>query len=158
LDVPVDRRPLRDRVAAVHRSAERRGTSGRAAASTAVLRLIGALPPPLHARAARAVYRSRFFGAIVSNMPGPDVPMSLAGVPLGDVHPILPLADGVPLAVGALGWNGALHVAVTADPHVLPEADGFADALVRAFGELTGELTGESGARPEASPSRTTPT
>ncbi|MEV5830401.1 phosphatase PAP2 family protein [Spirillospora sp. NPDC052242] len=165
LDVPVDRRPFRDRLAAVHRSAERRRASGRAVASTAVLRLLGALPPPLHARAARAVYRARFFGAIVSNMPGPDVPMSLAGVPLGDVHPILPLADGVPLAVGALGWNGALHVAVTADPRLLPEADGFADALARAFEELAAEPAGGraegpnagNGALPGASPPRKTP-
>lgn len=162
LDVPVDRRPLRDRLAAVHRSAERRRASGRAVASTAVLRLLGALPPRLHARAARAVYRARFFGAIVSNMPGPDTAMSLAGVPLGDVHPILPLADGVPLAVGALGWNGALHVAVTADPRLLPEADGFAGALVRAFEELTAgpgaAPAAGSGALPEAGPPRRTPT
>ncbi|OLT24050.1 hypothetical protein BJF79_45525 [Actinomadura sp. CNU-125] len=131
-------------------------------ASTAVLRLLGALPPPLHARAARAVYRARFFGAIVSNMPGPDVPMSLAGVPLGDVHPILPLAVGVPLAVGALSWNGSLHVAVTAEPGLLPEADGFADALVRAFDELatgTGDGAGDgTGDGAEAGPSRRTPT
>ncbi|WP_176611840.1 phosphatase PAP2 family protein [Actinomadura sp. WMMB 499] len=153
LDVPVDRRPLRDRLAVVHRSAERRRASGRAVASTAVLRLLGALPPPLHARAARAVYRDRFFGAIVSNMPGPDVPMSLAGAPLGDVHPILPLADGVPLAVGALSWNGSLHVAVTAEPRLLPEADGFAAGLARAFDELSAG----SGDEAEAG-SRRTPT
>ncbi|GGV28000.1 hypothetical protein GCM10010182_58660 [Actinomadura cremea] len=154
LDVPVDPRPLRDRLAAVHRSAERRRASGRAVASTAVLRLLGALPPPLHARAARAVYRDRFFGAIVSNMPGPDVPMSLAGVPLGDVHPILPLADGVPLAVGALSWNGVLHVAVTAEPRLLPEADDFAGALARAFAELDAG----SGVQSGATPSKKTPT
>ncbi|MFI0481074.1 phosphatase PAP2 family protein [Actinomadura sp. 9N215] len=136
LDVPVDPMPVRERLAAVHRSAERRRRSGRAVASTAVLALIGVLPPRLHARAARGTYRARFFGGIVSNMPGPSVPMSMAGSPLGDVHPILPLADGVPFAVGALSWNGALHVAVTAEPRLLPEAAAFTGGMVRAFGEL----------------------
>ncbi|MFD0689381.1 bifunctional phosphatase PAP2/O-acyltransferase family protein [Actinomadura fibrosa] len=145
LDVPVDGRPVRDRLAAAHRSAERRRRSGRAAASTAAIRLMGALPPALHARAARAAYRSRFFGAIVSNMPGPPVPLSMAGAPLGDVHPILPLADGVPLAVGALSWNGSLHVAVTAEPRALPEAAGFPDGLARAFDRLARELGADAG-------------
>ncbi|WUI03581.1 phosphatase PAP2 family protein [Spirillospora sp. NBC_00431] len=151
LDVPVDPMPVQERLAAVHRSAERRRGSGRAVASTAVLGLIGLLPPRLHARAARGTYRARFFGGIVSNMPGPSVPMSMAGSPLGDVHPILPLADGVPFAVGALSWNGALHVSVTAEPRLLPEAAAFAGGMVRAFGELAaavaaGRERGEHGA------------
>ncbi|MGH3241081.1 MAG: phosphatase PAP2 family protein [Spirillospora sp.] len=136
LDVPVDPMPVHQRLAAVHRSAERRRRSGRAVASTAVLGLMGLLPPRLHARAARGTYRARFFGGIVSNMPGPPVPMSMAGAPLGDVHPILPLADGVPFAVGALSWNGVLHVSVTAEPRLLPEAAAFTGGMARAFGEL----------------------
>ncbi|WP_160160878.1 phosphatase PAP2 family protein [Actinomadura sp. K4S16] len=136
LDVPVGPMPARDRLAAVHAAAERRRRSGRAPASTAAMRLMGALPPPLHARAARRTYRARFFGGIVSNMPGPPLPMSLAGAPLGDVHPILPLADGVPFAVGALSWNGALHVSVTGEPGILPESARLPDGLERAFARL----------------------
>ncbi|SPT57654.1 bifunctional phosphatase PAP2/O-acyltransferase family protein [Actinomadura madurae] len=147
LDVPVAPMPVRDRLAAVHEAAERRRRSGRAVASTAAMRLMGALPPPLHARAARGTYRGRFFGGIVSNMPGPPLPMSLAGAPLGDVHPILPLADGVPFAVGALSWNGALHVSVTAEPRVLPEAARFPEALLRAFERLAAEVGAGSGAQ-----------
>ncbi|MFA1543157.1 bifunctional phosphatase PAP2/O-acyltransferase family protein [Actinomadura monticuli] len=146
LDVPVDPMPVRDRLAAVHAAAERRRRSGRAVASTAALRLMGALPPPLHARAARGTYRAGFFGGIVSNMPGPPLPMSLAGVPLGDVHPILPLADGVPFAVGALSWNGSLHISVTAEPRVLPEAAAFPDGLLRAFEGLAAAVGAGSGA------------
>ncbi|GAA1863039.1 bifunctional phosphatase PAP2/O-acyltransferase family protein [Actinomadura bangladeshensis] len=146
LDVPVGAMPVRDRLAAVHAAAERRRRSGRALASTAAMRLMGALPPPLHARAARRTYRAGFFGGIVSNMPGPPLPMSLAGARLGDVHPILPLADGVPFAVGALSWNGALHISVTAEPNVLPEGAAFPDALLRAFGRLAAAVTAGSGA------------
>jgi hypothetical protein len=145
LDVPVGPMPVLDRVAAVHAAAEPRRRSGRTAASTAAMRLMGALPPPLHARAARGTYRAGFFGGIVSNMPGPPLPMSLAGAPLGDVHPILPLADGVPFAVGALSWNGSLHVSVTAEPRVLPEAAAFPGGLLRAFERLAAAV-GAAGA------------
>ncbi|GAA4225677.1 hypothetical protein GCM10022254_08100 [Actinomadura meridiana] len=154
LDVPADPMPVRERLAALHRSAERRRRSGRAVASTAVLTLIGLLPPRLHARAARGTYRGRFFGGIVSNMPGPAVPMTLAGAPLGLVHPILPLADGVPFAVGALSWDGALHIAVTAEPGLLPEAAAFPAGMVRAFEELSAGL-GTSGASGSGGGART---
>ncbi|WP_067803191.1 bifunctional phosphatase PAP2/O-acyltransferase family protein [Actinomadura formosensis] len=147
LDVPVGRMPVRDRLAAVHDAAERRRGSGRAVAGTAVLRLMGALPPPLHARAARGIHRAGSFGGIVSTMPGPPLPMSLAGAPLGDVHPILPLAGGVPFAVGALSWNGALHVSVTAEPRVLPESAGFPGGLLRAFERLAAAVPTGSGAQ-----------
>ncbi|RKS73711.1 uncharacterized protein DUF1298 [Actinomadura pelletieri DSM 43383] len=147
LDVPVDPMPVHERLAAVHRSAERRRRSGRAVASTAVVGMIGVLPPWLHARAARGTYRGRYFGGIVSNMPGPAVPMSMAGAPLGDVHPILPLADGVPFAVGALSWNGALHISVTAEPALLPEADTFTGGMARAFDELTAGLGADGDTR-----------
>ncbi|TDD63551.1 DUF1298 domain-containing protein, partial [Actinomadura darangshiensis] len=146
LDVPVGPMPVRDRLAAVHDAAERRRGSGRAVASTAAMRLMGLLPPPLHARAARGTYRARFFGGIVSNMPGPPLPMSLAGAPLGDVHPILPLADGVPFAVGALSWNGSLHISVTAEPRVLPESARFTGGLLRAFERLAAAAGADSGA------------
>ncbi|NVI87456.1 WS/DGAT domain-containing protein, partial [Actinomadura sp. BRA 177] len=112
--------------------------------------LMGALPPPLHARAARSTYRAGFFGGIVSNMPGPPLPMSLVGARLGDVHPILPLADGVPFAVGALSWNGALHISVTAEPGVLPEGAAFPDGLLRAFERLAAAVRTGSGAGSEA--------
>jgi hypothetical protein len=77
------------------------------------------------------------FQAIVSNMPGPDVPLSLAGPPLAGVYPILPLAPGVPIAVGALGWDGVLSVGVATDPALIADAAPLGDAMKVIFGELT---------------------
>ena len=39
-------------------------------------------------------------------------------------------------AVGALSWDGALHISVTAEPNVLPEGAAFPAALLRAFERL----------------------
>jgi diacylglycerol O-acyltransferase len=140
LDVPVGPLPPYDRLMAVHRSAEHRRRSGRGLASTAVLRGMGLFPVPMQAWAARGTYRARFFGAIVSNMPGPPVEMSIAGVPLREVYPLLPLAHGVPLGVGALSWTGRLYISVTAEPHLMPEADDFDIRLRQAFERLESDV------------------
>jgi PAP2 superfamily/Wax ester synthase/diacylglycerol acyltransferase catalytic domain/WS/DGAT C-terminal domain len=140
LDVPVGPLSARDRLMAIHRSAEHRRRSGRGLASTAVLRGMGLFPVPMQAWAARGTYRARFFGAIVSNMPGPSVEMSFAGVPLREVYPLLPLADGVPLGVGALSWSGRLYLSITAEPHLMPEACDFDIRLRQAFERLESDV------------------
>ncbi|MFL6164439.1 MAG: phosphatase PAP2 family protein [Jatrophihabitantaceae bacterium] len=136
LDVPLAAMPPLDRLRAVHRAAEPRRRSARPLGAAAVVRLLGLLPPPLHRLAARGVYRGRHFTAIVSNMPGPSVPLSLAGAPIQDVYPILPLAERVPLAVGSLGWAGQFCVSVTADSERMPAADTLAQRIVEAIEKM----------------------
>jgi hypothetical protein len=148
LDVPVGPRPPRDRLLAVYESAERRRRSGRGIASTGVIKASGLLPPPVQAAAARWAYRARFFGAIVSNMPGPSVPLSLGGAPLRDVYPLLPLAEGVPLAVGALSWSGQLYLSVIAEPRLMPEACDFDVRLREAFERLESDVRRHHAERP----------
>jgi len=130
LDVPlVELAPLA-RLRAVHELAESRRRSARPFGAAAVIRLLGLLPPILHRLAARGVYHGLHFSAIVSNMPGPSVQLSLAGAPIQDVYPILPLAERVPLAVGSLGWAGQFCVSITADAERLPAADTLAERIV----------------------------
>jgi WS/DGAT/MGAT family acyltransferase len=128
-----------DRLAEVARRSRVLHTGTRALASTFVMRRVCALmPPPVHAWFARTVYGGAFFQAIVSNMPGPQSRLSLAGAPLAGVYPILPLAPGTPLAVGALGWDGALSIGICVDPAVIPDAAALATAISAAFAELRG--------------------
>ncbi len=141
VDVPLDDMPPAQRLRQVHECVRRRRRPARLLATTAVIKAIGALPPRLHRRAARAMYQSRFFGAIITNMPGPNFDMSFGDLPLKDVYPVIPLADGVPIAAGTLGWNGQLCLSVTAEPEVLPEADDIEAKLARALDDLEAELT-----------------
>jgi hypothetical protein len=137
LDVPLGALPEPDRLAQTVRHARRLHSGTRAAASHFVVRAAGLLlPPPVHAWFARTVYGGRYFQAIVSNMPGPDGPLSLAGSPLRAAYPIVPLAPGSPLAVGALGWNGVLHIGISADPALLADAGAFGAAVLAVVDEL----------------------
>lgn len=115
-------------------------TRTRVLASSAVLRVTGTvLPPAMHAWFARSVYGRRYFHAIVSNLPGPREPLTLAGAPIGPVFPILPLAPGAPLAVGALGWGAQVHFGVAAHPDLVPDAAALAAAIVDIVTELAAD-------------------
>jgi hypothetical protein len=137
MDLPLGPMSELERLADVAAHSRRLRTGSRALASRFVMRRIGALlPPPAHAWFARTVYGARFFHAIVSNIPGPDDRLSLAGAPLLVAYPILPLAPGTALAVGALGWHGSLCVGVSTDPALVDDADRLASTIAAVIGEL----------------------
>lgn len=110
--------------------------SGEAEASRFFLKAMGALPPPMHARAARAAYSSRWFNAIVSVIPGPRQPKSFAGVELTATRPVLPMADGVGLSVGLMRWDDAFEIGLTGDANIVPHTAELAEAIRAAFAEF----------------------
>ena len=103
IELPLDRMPESDRLAEIGRRGLRLRTGTRALGSRFVIGVVcEMLPAPVLSRFARTVYRHRFFQAIMSNMPGPVGTYRLAGAPITEVYPIVPLAPRVPLAVGSL--------------------------------------------------------
>lgn len=120
LDVPCHDAPLADTLPQVRRAAARLRTPTRPLASRWVMSTaLRVLPATARSAFARTVYGRRFFHAIVSNIPGPDVPGSILDARMDQVYPLLPPAPGAPLTVGALTWDGHLGVSVTTDPDVL---------------------------------------
>jgi hypothetical protein len=137
MDLPLGPLAEPERLAEVAAHSRRLRTGTRALASRFVMRTGGQLlPPPMHAWFARTVYGARFFQAIVSNMPGANRPMRMAGSDMAAVYPILPLAPGAPLVVGALGWDGTLFVGISADPALVADADILGAAIHGVLDEL----------------------
>ena len=93
------------------------------------------LPAPVLSRFARTVYRHRFFQAIMSNMPGPVGTYRLAGAPITEVYPIVPLAPRVPLALGSLSWGATMFLGVSID-RALVDVDGFTAAFRATLADL----------------------
>jgi hypothetical protein len=137
VDLPLDGGDERRRLRTIAGRTHRLRTPTRALASRFVMQAVGELMPvPVHRWFARTVYGGRFFHAVVSNMPGPDAQLHVAGIPIVAAFPLLPLAPGAPLAVGALGWHGQLCVGIATDPAVIPDAEVFAAALRDTFEQL----------------------
>jgi diacylglycerol O-acyltransferase / wax synthase len=136
LDLPVGPMPLAWRLVAVAAELGRQERADQPVAAQAVVRALGRLPAPLHARLVRVMYGRRFFTLITSVLPGPRKAHYVWGVRVRSVFPVLPLADGVGLAVGFLAWGDMIGVGVTTDTGLVRSADRFADALRHAFDDL----------------------
>lgn len=120
IDVPVDDREFEDRLALIARRARKLRTPIRAIASRFVMATgLRVLPEPAAAWFARTVYGGRFFHGIASNLPGPPALLTLTGLPVTGVYPILPLGPGAPFALGAMSWGPAYGWGLAADPALL---------------------------------------
>jgi diacylglycerol O-acyltransferase len=109
---------------------------GDAGALDALAQAADALPGPGRRLIARGAARALPFALVVSNVPGPRMALSLLGRELRAVHPMVPLLHGHALTVGAVSYDGRLHVGVAADAEVVPDAAQIARDLEDAFGAL----------------------
>src|SRR6185312_7553213 len=113
--------------------------AGQPAGASFVLRLAAGLPAPLHARVVRLLYRSTWFDVIVSVIPGPRTARWFGPARVEQAWAVLPLGEGVGLAVGVLTWDGKVSVAVTWDPVLLPDGARIAELIGPAFDALAEE-------------------
>ncbi len=138
VDVPL-RDTLDDLVAEVTRRSGRLRRPTRALASRFVMATgLRLLPEPCAAWFARTVYGGRFLHLVVSNLPGPDEELEMLGRKTPGVYPILPLAPGTPLAMGALSWGGAFGIGLATDPSML-DAAAVADVIRARLAQLADE-------------------
>lgn len=73
---------------------------------------------------------------IVSSVPGPRVPLYLAGARLEALHPIGPIIEGVPLNLTAVSRTDDVEIGILSCPDVLPDVRGLAHRLPGALDEL----------------------
>jgi hypothetical protein len=136
LDLPLGPMSVPDRVTAVRDAMRLSLAGGQPAAAALVMRAMGALPAPVHAALSRRVYSSRFVNVILSYMAGAVRPTALAGAPIRAVVPVVALADGVRIGVGALRWGETTAIGVLLDAAIADRAETFMRALHEAFDEL----------------------
>jgi diacylglycerol O-acyltransferase / wax synthase len=93
-------------------------------------------PPTIHAMAARLAARGRVFNLVVSNVPGPQIPMYIAGAKLLAQYPIMPIAETIGLSIAATSLAGTMAFGLTADWDTLPDIEFLAGAMEESLGEL----------------------
>lgn len=136
VDLPVGPMTARERVEAVDQRLAAADGAGQLLASGAVLAAFGKLPDPLHGWVVRRIYQKRFFNAVVSALPGPRRPPRIRGALIAGVLPVLPLADGVGIAVGAISWGEMAGVVITADGRLGSLAEDVAADVRESFEDL----------------------
>lgn len=93
-------------------------------------------PPTLHALAARLVSRGRWFNLVVSNVPGPQVPMYIAGAKLLANYPVMPTAENVGLSIAVTSLAGTMGFGFTGDWDLMPDIDYLAASFEEAVDDL----------------------
>ena len=133
-----------DPVASLHTIGEAMNhikASGQAVGAQALTELTGLAPPNLIHQAARVMFRQRFINLVVTNVPGPQFPLEMAGHEMLDIFPMVPLGRNLALGVAIVSYNGTLNFGLVGDFKVLHDLDQLATDLTEALAEL-GEAAG----------------
>jgi WS/DGAT/MGAT family acyltransferase len=112
--------------------------SGRTVGAESLIALTGFAPPTLHAlgaRAARGLSR-RMSNLVVTNVPGPQVPLYAAGSRMLEVFPVVPLVSGQALSVGMTSYDGRVYIGLNADRDGVGDVDVLADLLEQEVAAL----------------------
>ena len=92
--------------------------------------------PTLLGLAARLVHRQPFVNLVVTNVPGPQVPLYCLGARMLEAFPMVPLSRNLSLGVAILSYCGVLHFGLFADADVWPDLDDLAADVEAAFATL----------------------
>jgi len=79
------------------------------------------------------------FNLVVSNVPGPAVPVYLAGARMDSLHPIGPIMEGVGVNVTVFSYLDAVHVGIQACWDLVPDVAVLGSAMEEALAELVAE-------------------
>jgi hypothetical protein len=104
-------------------------------------------PPTILAQASRLNFSTRLFNLIVTNIPGPQVPLYVLGHELEDLFPIAFLPKGHALAVAIMSYNGRLEYGLLADHDAVPDVGLIAQGIDEALDELLDVARGRTGAK-----------
>jgi diacylglycerol O-acyltransferase / wax synthase len=101
-------------------------------------------PPTVLAQASRIQFSTRLFNLLVTNVPGPQIPLYLLGKQLQDIYPLAFLPENQGLAVAIMSYNGKVEYGLLADFDVMPDLDVIAAGIDQALAELLGAARGET--------------
>ncbi|MGH2913772.1 MAG: WS/DGAT/MGAT family O-acyltransferase [Solirubrobacteraceae bacterium] len=93
-------------------------------------------PPTILAQASRLNFSTRLFNLLVTNVPGPQLPLYVLGRRLLHLFPVAFLPDSHALAVAIMSYDGGLNYGLLGDYDAMPDLDVVADGLDTALAQL----------------------
>jgi diacylglycerol O-acyltransferase len=136
VDLPVGPMGGKKRLASIRERTKHLKESNTAVGAEFLMNIGTWAPPTIHAMAARAASRTRVINLVVSNVPGPQIPMYVAGAKLLAQYPIMPIAESMGLSIAATSLAGTMAIGITADWDTLPDIEFLANAMDEAMAEL----------------------
>jgi diacylglycerol O-acyltransferase len=141
VDLPVGEPDPAKRIALLGQRMTRIKNSTRVAAGSFLVDVTGFAPPLVSSALASVLGRaggdSPAFNLVVSNAPGPQMPLYINGARVLAIHPVVPLnpADQA-LNIGIVSFDGSVFFGISTDRDLKPSADRAQAALNQALAEL----------------------
>jgi diacylglycerol O-acyltransferase len=101
-------------------------------------------PPTILAQASRLNFSTRLFNLIVTNIPGPQVPLYVLGRRLVDLYPVAFLPENHALAIAIMSYNGGIDYGLLGDYDALPDIDVIAEGIETSLAELLSAARGKA--------------
>jgi WS/DGAT/MGAT family acyltransferase len=156
--LPVYARDPVERLRIVRESMQGLKESKQALAAQVIAGLEDFAPPTILSMASRMNWSTRLFNMIVTNVPGPQIPLYMHGRELLEVVPVAFLPDNYALTVAAMSYNGALDFSLLGDYDAMPDIEQVAQYVEEALDELleaAGRPPGKRRARQTETPATT---
>ncbi len=151
VDMPIGERDPHRRLQRISASTARLKESKQALGAEVLSRVAEWTPSTLLSLSSRMVTRLLPFNLVVTNVPGPQVPLYLLGAKMLDNYGQVPLTDYLGLGVVLFSYAGKLCWGFNADWDLLPDVQDFVAAVEASFRELQGAakpIEARSGERP----------
>ena len=110
--------------------------SRQALGASTIASLQGFAPPTIHAQASRLNFSGRFFNLLVTNVPGPQVPLYVLGRRMKEIFPIPFLAGERALAIAIMSYDGKVGFGLLGDYDALPDLDVVAEGIEASLAQL----------------------
>jgi WS/DGAT/MGAT family acyltransferase len=138
IDLPVGEGNAVVRLSQIAHATESHSAAASLVDARTIVTLSGFPPPTLHAMGTRVATRfpPRQFNLLITNVPGPQSQMYIAGAKLLETYSVPPLLHDQVLAIGVTSYCGMVYFGINADRDAMSDVDVFPELLAESLEEL----------------------
>lgn len=141
VDLPVGEANPVVRLSQIAHATESNPTAGSLVDARTIVTLSGFAPPTLHAMGIRVAtgfpsFSKRTFNLLITNAPGAQSQMYIAGTKLLETYAVPPLLHNQALAISVTSYNGMLYFGINADREAMSDVDLLPGLLSQSLEEL----------------------
>ena len=138
VDLPVGEGNAVVRLSQIAHATESHPTAASLVDARTIVTLSGFAPPTLHAMGIRVAtdFSARQFNLLITNVPGAQKQMYVAGTKLLETYSVPPLLHNQVLAIGVTSYNGMLYFGINADRDAMSDVDMLPTLLRESLDEL----------------------
>lgn len=138
VDLPVGEGNAVIRLSQIAHATESHSIAASLVDARTIVTLSGFAPPTLHAMGIRVAtgFSARQFNLLITNVPGAQSQMYVAGTKLLETYAVPPLLHNQVLAIGVTSYNGMIYYGINADREAMSDVGVLPGLLAESLDEL----------------------